>query len=126
MLLQLKPELENGYSRTQFDQIFQAVNSTSDVTLGRVLDVVLNNLTLSPGEYRLIGATDQRLGHNVFDPESTQVDQQTLVVTHLKQPQLPLAEPDKNAYEDFASGRSNLDQEWDEKEFEEILRQQNK
>ena len=126
MLLQSNSDREGGYSRLQFGQVFQIVNSASDVSLGRVLDAVLNNLTLSRGEYRLIGATDQRLGHTVFDPESTQVDQQTLVVTHLKQPKLPRAAPDINAYEDFSSSRSNLDWEAEEKEFEELLRQQNK
>jgi hypothetical protein len=80
-------------------------------------------LTLSPGEYRLIGATDQRLGHTVFNPKSTQVDQQTLVVIHLKRPPLPSASPDLNAYEDFVS-RSNLDWEREEKEFDERLKKE--
>lgn len=122
-LLKTKPHPEKGYSQKQFDEIFQVVNSTSDVSLGRVLDIVLKNLTLSPGEYRLIGATAQKLGHTVFDPASTQVDQQTLVVTHLKQPKLPVAEPDKNAYEDFT--RSSIEWDRDQQELKEKLMKNN-
>ncbi len=124
VLLQSTPETETGYSRRQFDQIFQLVNSTSSISLGRMLDTVLKNLTLSPGEFRLIGATNQRLGHTVFFPESTQVDQQTLIVSHLRQPRLPLAEPDKNASEDF-DRTSSLDWEQEDKELEELLNKQN-
>ena len=57
----------------------------------------------------------------MFDPKSTQVDQLTLVVTHLKQPRLPVAEKDLNAYEDFSS-RSNLDWEREDKEFDELMK----
>lgn len=107
VLLQMSPANVDRYSNQQFNDVFQLVNSKSTIRLGRILDVVLKNLTFSPGEYRLIGATNQRLGHTVFDPKSTQVDQQTLVVTHLKQGSLPVAAPDKNAYEDLVT-RSNL------------------
>ena len=79
--------------------------------------MVLKNLTLAPGEYRLIGATHQRLGTTKFDPASTQVDQQTLIIAHLQRPALPIAQRDINAYEDFArSGRSTLDWEKDANE----------
>ncbi len=118
LLLQTSPETVNGYTRQQFDEIYQVVNSASDVSLGRLLDNVLQHLVISPGEYRLIGATTQRLGATKFDPVSTQIDQKTLVITHLKQPELPLAKRDVNGYEDFASARSNLDWERDEEEFE--------
>ena len=123
LLLQNEPDHENGgYSRQQFGKIYQVVNSSADVSLGRILDAVLQNLTLAQGEYRLVGATDQRLGRTVFQPASTQVDQQTLVVAHLKQPKLPIPQRDQNAYEDFVS-RSSLDWEQDEKEAEERLKQ---
>ena len=46
------------------------------------------------------------------------------MVAHLKQPRLPVAKPDRNAYEDFVI-RSNLDWEMEEQEFEEQLREIN-
>ena len=121
LLLQTQPAMEKNYSRKQFDDIFLVVNGNSNVSLGRLLDTVLKNLSLNTNEYRLIGATDQELGHTAFDPGSTQVDQLTLIVAHLQQPQLPLASPDLNAYEDFVT-RSNLDWEREDKEFEELMK----
>ncbi|MFK7766327.1 MAG: hypothetical protein AB8B55_03720 [Mariniblastus sp.] len=121
LLMQYSSEPDHLYVKEDFKRVYQQINSTSKVTLGRMLDTVLKNLTLAPGEYRLIGATDQRLGATKFDPASTQIDQQTLIVAHLKRPPLPLAKRDRNAYEDFArTGRSNLDWENDAKELEEL------
>jgi len=124
LLLRTDAAMPEGYTRQQFDKIFQVVNSTSEVSLGRVLDNVIKHLALSPGEYRMIGSTSQRLGATKFDPESTQVDQKTLVVVHLQQPDLPLAKRDVNGYEDYASSRSNLDWEREEEEFEKMMNEQ--
>ena len=101
----------------QFFNIYQLVNSSSQVTLGQMLDVVLNNLKLSEGEYRLIGSTEQRLGTSRFDPASTQTDRRTLVIVHLKHPKLPKAERDLNAYEDFKIV-SDLDRKREMEELE--------
>lgn len=116
LLLQTSQDPEYLFTRNQFVNIFQLVNSTSEVNLGRMLSAVLENLSLGKGEYRLLGATSQRLGKTKFDPASTQVDQQTLVVAHLQMPKLPIAARDLNAFEDFKA-RSSLD--W-EKEIEEL------
>ena len=117
LLLQFSPEPDHQYTASEFRKIFQLINSVSQVNLGRMLDTILTNLTLAPGEYRLIGATEQRLGTTKFDPASTQIDQQTLIVAHLKHPRLAIAKRDLNAMEDFSSPRSNLD--WD-KDVEEL------
>ena len=74
-----------------------------------MFDAVADNLAIAPGEYRLIGSSNQRLGGTRFEPESTQVDQQTLIVVHLQHPNLPVAKRDLNSLEEFTSGRSNLD-----------------
>ena len=120
LLLQTNPDASASYSQAQFENVYQVVSGSSRISLGRMLDIVLDNLKLAAGEYRLIGATQQRLGRTTFDPQSTRVDQQTLVVAHLKQPRLRIAKPDLNAYEDFVS-RSSLDWEIEERELEEQL-----
>ena len=76
--------------------------------IGRLFDVIANHLQLAPGGCRLLGTTSQRLGRTSFDPEATQTDQQTLVVVHLRQPELPVARRDVNARTDFTV-RSDLD-----------------
>ena len=77
-----------------------------------LFDSVLDNLSLAPGEYRLIATTRQTLGNNQFRPASTQTEQQTLVVVHLKRPGLLMAQRDQNLKTDFTEGRS--DQDWEE------------
>jgi hypothetical protein len=72
---------------------------------------VIQNLAIAPGEYRLIGSTAERLGKTAFEPESTQIDQQTLVVVHLKHAPLPLARRDLNSLEEFKTARSSIDWE---------------
>lgn len=112
-------EFEDTFSQQQFEQVFQSVNSNTEISIGRMFDAVIENLTIAPGEYRLIGSSDQRLGKTKFEPDSTQVEQQTLVVVHLQHPELPLAKPDLNSLEEFKSTRSNLNVEEEMKELEE-------
>ena len=76
--------------------------------MSRIFDAVIDNLQLAKGEMRLLGVTDQALGTTKFSPASTQTEQQTLVVAHLKRAKLPNPIPDTNTRRDF-SGRSNLD-----------------
>ena len=98
-------------TQSQFERIYQEVNSDSDVGIGRMFDKVIQNLAIAPGEYRLIGSTAERLGKTAFEPESTQIDQQTLVVVHLKHAPLPLARRDLNSLEEFKTARSSIDWE---------------
>lgn len=98
------------FTQKQFDRLYQRVYVNPDVSIGRMFDKVIRNLTLAPGEYRLIGSSAEKIGKTSFVPVSTQVDQTTLVVVHLKRPKLPVAEKDRNALEDFAT-RSSLDWE---------------
>ena len=114
-------EMEVVYSQAQFEQIYQSVNSNREISIGRMFDAVADNLTIAPGEYRLIGSSNQGLGKTKFDPDSTQVEQQTLVVVHLQHPELPMAKPDLNSLEEFKSARSNLNVEEELKELEEEL-----
>ena len=57
----------------------------------------------------MLAVTDQPVGSNAFNPASTQTLEQTLVVVHLKRPDLEPARRDVNAVEDYSEGRSNLD-----------------
>jgi len=114
-------EADAVYSQTQFEQIYQSVNSNAEISIGRMFDAVADNLTIAPGEYRLIGSSNQRLGKTKFNPDSTQIEQQTLVVVHLQHPQLSIAKPDLNSLEEFKSARSNLNVEEELKELEEKI-----
>ena len=109
--------VEPVYSKIDFREAYRTVNVQSSVRIGRMFDTVVENLVLAPGECRMIGLTDQRLGRTKFDPDATQTDQQTLVVAHLKQPPLPAAKRDKNALVDF-TGKSSLDYEAAEEALE--------
>ncbi len=115
-------EFETTYTQGTFEAVYQSVNSSADISLGRMFDAVMDNLTLAPGEYRLVGSSDQRLGRTRFEPDSTQVQQQTLVVVHLQHPELPVAKPDVNSLVEFKQARSNLSIEEEMKEEEEELR----
>jgi len=109
----LRNPTETGmYSKAAFEKIFRLVNSNSEVSIGRMFDKVLNNLQIAKGEYRLIGSTAEAIGKTTFDPASTQIDQQTLVVVHLAQGSLPTAKPDLNSLEEFFT-RSSIDYEND-------------
>ncbi len=105
------------FSRDDFRRVFRSVNSKSGVRVGRLFDVIADQLKLAPGESRLLGTTEQRIGRTRFDPEATQTDQQTLVVIHLQKPKLPTAKRDINSLSDF-TGRSDLDWQSEMDEFD--------
>ena len=109
------------FTKQEFEEVFQSVNSSTEISVGRMFDAVIENLTIAPGEYRLIGSSSQRLGRTKFEPDSTQVEQQTLVVVHLQYPKLPLAKPDLNSFEEFKSARSNLSVEDEQQALEDAL-----
>ncbi len=113
LLLRMNTGDSEGITQNQFEQVFQEVNTNTEVSIGRMFDKVIKNLAIAPGEYRLLGSTPQSLGKTKFEPESTQVDQQTLVVAHLKYPALPIARRDLNSLEEFKSARSSIDFEDD-------------
>ena len=92
----------------EFDEIMRQLSGHTGINVGRMFDVIVDNLELEPGEMRLIGHTDKSIGATRFVPESTQTEQQTLIVVHLKKGKLPPALPDVNAMADFA-GPANLD-----------------
>ena len=115
MLRRTGPNNENNistFTQTQFEDMYQKVFTNSNVTIGRMFDKVISNLSIGQGEYRLIGSTVEKVGKTTFVPNSTQVDQQTLVVVHLRRPELAKAKRDRNASEDFST-RSSLDYEED-------------
>ena len=107
-----------------FHKIMGKLDGKSGINVGRLFDMVIGKLELEKGEMRLIGQSSQRIGSNQLDPESTQVDRQTLIVVHLKKGQLPPVRRDVNALADFVTGPSNLDwaeefdEEFDEEEYE--------
>lgn len=84
----------------QFETAMSSIKIADKVQIGRIFDAV-TNLTLSRGEARLIGSTEQPLGQTKFDPEATRNDRQTLVVVHLRRPDFKPAERDQNSAQDF-------------------------
>ncbi len=109
---QSQPAPDSGQpsiSRSQFLAAIGKANLNAPQSLvGSLLSVVLDDLELGKGEIRLLGASDQRIGKTRFDPESTQTTTQTLIVAHLRQPDLPPALRDLNAVVDFTNRRSAL------------------
>lgn len=105
---------DSSISRSQFLTIIgQAKSNETESLVGSVLSVVLDNLELGKGEIRLLGICEKQIGNTRFDPESTQSTGQTLVVAHLRQPDLPPAQRDLNSILDFIKVRSNIDQDND-------------
>lgn len=92
-----------------FRTIIGRLAGKSGINIGRLFDMVIERMELEKGEMRLIGQSDQRLGSNRFQPESTQINRQTLIVVHLKNGKLPPAKRDVNAIADVLPGQSNLD-----------------
>jgi hypothetical protein len=87
-------------TRTKFATIYETVNPAPEVNISLLFDCLIDRLELGPGEVRLIGQTKDSLGSTKFDPVATQVNQQTLIVTHLKPATLSPVNPDANTYAD--------------------------
>ena len=101
-------------SRNKFLSIIgQAKINETESLVGNVLSAVLDNLELGKGEIRMLGICEKQIGNTQFDPESTQSIGQTLVVAHLRQPDLPQAKRDLNSILDFTKARSNIDRDND-------------
>ena len=94
-----------------FESFFSNLDPSTKINVSRLFDAVIENLQMAPGETRLLGVTRQPLGNNQFNPVSTQTDQQTLVLIHLKRPPLLPAQRDSNLLSDFGSARTSLDWE---------------
>ena len=109
-----------------FESAFISLNLSSRINVSRLLDAVIENLQIAPGETRLLGVTRQPLGNNQFNPASTQTDQETLVLVHLKRPPLLPARRDSNLLSDFGSVRTNLDWEEEMDAFDDISEQPDK
>ncbi len=84
-----------GY--TVFRDLVLELTSEDQVNVSPILQAVTTKLEMAPGEIRLIAMTDQQIGNQAFEPASTQSQQQSLVVVHLKRPPLPVATPDVNS-----------------------------
>jgi hypothetical protein len=102
------------YTQKEFEDVISSISIRAGIQIGRLFDV-LTQLSLRPGEVRLIGSTDQGLGRTKFAPEATRHERQTLVVVHLRQPKLATARRDQNSPLDF-SAVSNLD--WEREQVE--------
>ena len=90
------------------DVVLQMMQS-DQINVSMIFQTVARNLELAVGEMRLMAITNQPIGNNLLSPRSTQSQQQSLVVVHLKRPPLPAARGDTNAIEDFFS---RSDQDW--------------
>jgi hypothetical protein len=100
-------EVEVSFEK--FRSLMGRLAGKAGINVGRMFDMVIERLELEKGEMRLIGQSDQRIGSNQFQPESTQTDRQTLIVVHLRNGALPPARRDVNAIADVTTGQSNLD-----------------
>ena len=114
-----------GFSLEDFRQLYSSVRDEENKEednfgAGDLFDAVANNLSLGPGEVRLLGVTDQALSLGELEPAATQTRRQTLVVVHLKPPKLPTARRDINAYQDKANP-SDIDLEKSNKMLEETF-----
>ncbi|MEM7456504.1 MAG: type II secretion system F family protein [Planctomycetota bacterium] len=87
-------------SEISFLKLYRAANVRSGINLGDMFDAVSDYLELAPGEVRLIGATGGIVAETAFDPGSTQVIQETLVVVHLNKGRLPPVRRDWNTMAD--------------------------
>ena len=79
----------------------------SGINLGDMFDAVADNLEFAPGEVRLIGAASGNVSETSFDPQSTQVTQETLVVVHLDKGELPPVRRDRNTMKDALEDSMN-------------------
>ena len=115
-------EIESqSISYVDFSKAYSQLKPSTQISVGRLFDAVVENLEIAPGEIRLLGVTRQSLGENRFEPLSTQTDQETLVLVHLRRPRLPIARRDRNLMSDFGGARSNLDWQKEIEELEELL-----
>ena len=100
-------------TRSQFLSVIgQSKLGETESLVGNFLSVVLDDLELGKGEVRLLGISDQQIGGTRFDPQSTQTTTQTLVVAHLRQPDLPPAQRDLNSVLDFTQAKSPLSEDY--------------
>ena len=103
----------------EFVSIVSQFDLTKEVNVSRIFDAVIDNLTLAPGEVRLLGVTNQALGNTKFSPASTQTHQRSLVVAHLQMGNFPKIGRDTNCIFDL-TGRSDLDWQRELEELDEL------
>ena len=101
--------IESSLSNAVFAQTVNSMYDDGGINVKLIFQSIIDNLAISKGETRMLAVTDQPVGSNAFNPASTQTLEQTLVVVHLKRPDLEPARRDVNAVEDYSEGRSNLD-----------------
>jgi len=125
-LAELTPETDaKTVSRGQFLSVIgQAKLRETGSLVGNLLSVILDNLELGRGEIRLLGISDQQIGETRFVPESTQSTTQTLEVAHLRQPDLPLAQPDLNSVLDFSKPETSFDDEFSDEIFDSSIEEE--
>ena len=108
---------ETAIDFPSFLDAYESFNQRADIDVSRLFDSVIDNLDLAAGETRLIGVTRENIGNTKISPASTQTQQQTLVLVHLRRPPLPQPTSDVNSLIDF-TGKSSLDWEQDMKALE--------
>jgi hypothetical protein len=86
-----------------FLDVYEQINPTPYVSLGKMFDCIFDNLQMDAGDFRLFGTTDRKIGQTKIYPDSTQSDRQTLIVAHLTYPKLPEVGRDTNSVADLKS-----------------------
>ncbi|MCH2179394.1 MAG: hypothetical protein MK106_11385 [Mariniblastus sp.] len=118
----LKEIQAQSISYLEFSTAYSQLKPSAQINVSRLFDAMIENLEIAPGETRLLGVTRQSLGSNRFEPLSTQTDQETLVLVHLKRPPLPMARRDLNLMSDMSGGRTSLDWQNEVEELDDLLR----
>jgi hypothetical protein len=93
----------------EFTECLRISSLTEEMSLGAMFDMVSDNLTLSPGEIRLLGWTPDMLAGMTIKPASTQNHAKTFVLIHLKAGDLPVPLPDSNSSYDFSLREERLE-----------------
>lgn len=104
ILIRKQPNADLDVVQKQaFLDVYEQLNPTPYVALGKMFDCIFDNLQMNQGDFRLFGTTDQKVGQTKIYPDSTQSDRQTLIVAHLTYPKLPEVGRDVNSVADLKS-----------------------
>lgn len=90
-------------SKLDFEIAFEKVNAlpAERLNLGGMLFTIDKVMTLGKGEYRMIGFTNDQLSKNILSPNANQLQNKTMVLVHLRRPQLRDAKRDRDHWSDF-------------------------
>ena len=81
-----------------------------EISVRPLLSLATESLKIAPGEFRLVGYSDVEFSGFKMVPAVSQATVRTMVVAHLKHPNLPAASPDLNSIRDFRLEQPTVDE----------------